>query len=160
MDKKQISLIGSCCTAILGIIAVLLPLAPFVSGTLAVLGQSQTETIDGFSFIFGDYSNGGSLTAWILILAGSVLAVCAFLAYLLKKEKLGGLALLLAGLLILVGGILYFFFVQFAGLSSADIGGLVGYSFNLAFGAIIGGIIGVVGGLLGLGLGVREILSK
>lgn len=160
MNKKQIFLIGSICTALLGLIAVLMPLAPYVSGTLTAVGQSQTTLRKGFDFIFGEGSNGPSVTAWIFVLVGIILAVCGLVIYLLKKEKVGGLVLSCGGLFLLVGSILYFFFVQFAGLESGNIEGILGVNYSLAFGAWIGGIIGAIGGAVGIGIGVRELLAK
>lgn len=161
MEKKQIFLFGACCSIVLGIIALLLPLAPFVSGTAVILGQSQTTLVSGFDLIFGEGSSGASVTTWILILVGVLAGVCGLVAYLLKQEKVGGIALAAGGVLVLVGSILYFFFVQFAGLQNASIGGgIVGMEYSLAFGAWLGGIIGIVGGALGIGIGLRAVLAK
>lgn len=160
MKKNQISALGACCSTILGLVAVLMPLASFIDATLVILGASQTTAINGFDIIFGENANGGSLTAWILVLAGTVLALCAAVAYFLKKGKIATLALLIGGALILVGGILYLFSLQFTGASGGSIGGLVGASYSLGIGAWIGAIAGIIGGGLGIALGVRDFLKK
>lgn len=159
-NKSSLAGIGACCAALLGIAALLMPFAPFVTGTLSTILGSASTNINGFDLIFGDYSNAGSVTAWILILVGAVLALCATITYFLGKGKIATLGLLAGGALILVGAILYFFFIQFAGLSGASAGELASYSWSLAIGAWLGAIFGIIGGVIGLCVGIREFLKK
>lgn len=164
MSKKKSSkastfLLGAFCAAALGLVAVLMPLAPFVGVTVSLLGQTGTDYVNGFDLIFGDSSNSGNLTAWILVLVGAIVIIGGVVAYALKQEKIGGFIVLLGGAALLVGSVMYFFTIQFAGASNYA-GTLGSATYSLAVGAWIGGIAGAVGGAVGAGVGLKGLLGK
>lgn len=158
--KKNIFPLGACLAALLGIVALLIPFAPFVLVNMQAL--EQQGNIDGFHFIIGDSSNGDSATAWSFVLVGIALAIVA-LAYdgmSLKKSRIAGLILFLGGVFLLTGAILYFFFIQFSGMADSTTSQLINIAYTYSYGAWIGGIAGILGGAIGILSGAIKILKK
>ena len=158
-----VKLILRCAAVLLAIAAVILFVAPFFTFTL--VGESHSS---GYELAFGlnnhDVVNG-VLVAWILILVGLVLLIgiiCYSLLHLVKSNVGSGKLLVFVGIvvasaLILVGGILCFFTVQYLGSTSFLGHTITGNDFGkLGIGAIIAGILAVVSG----GCGLASVVLK
>lgn len=161
-SASTLVLASSCLAALFGVIAIFLPFADFIKGTITVRDTVvESATYQGTEFIFGENANTGCLVAWILVLAGSIIILLAFLWALLSKKHLkpASLVLLLGSIALLVGGIMYFCFIPMTGLQNGDYS-VIGWKFSLEFPAILGGLCGALGGLLGASGSLVALLKK
>lgn len=157
--SKTLLLAISCLATALGIVAIFLPFADFIKLTFySEIGNTYT-TAQGFNFIFGENSNTGSTIAWVLVLVGSIISLLSFiLGALTDKGKGVSLLLFLGSLCLIVGGVMYFFFIQMAGLENYETS-IGGWTYSLEISAILGGICGCLGGLVGLCGSISTILK-
>jgi hypothetical protein len=133
---------------------------PFANGIKLVSGGSSQEMGRAYDYIFGVKSTGfldpGTASigiakaAWILILIGAIFAILVVpLAFVTKKLPhfghftFGQVLGAFAALLLIVGGILYFFvggaYATYYGLDKANVG--------LGIGFILSAIAGILGGV-------------
>ena len=149
-------------TLLLGVLGVVLMCTIELIGFGVQFGNSKLDPIMivGKDVIFGSKSQYGDLgsvkstplavASWALLLAGAVIALLALILAILKNRKLTKLMLVVAGLLLIVGGAMVFAIPQnFFTNNNLDKLGL--FYVSMGTGGWLGGIFGIVGGLLGLG---------
>lgn len=151
--KKYLTLsnVLACCAFLLAILAFAFMFTDQLSTSATVLGKTTTGTV---SFNDAFFSDGGSVVGFIgylLVLIGGLCA-CS-LNFFLKKSNVKLLAVVIASLVVIVGGVLIFLLPVFVnnntGAKGWDLGGLAsGTAFSLTVTAIIAAIAGIVSGLL------------
>lgn len=151
-------------TLLLGVLGAVLMYTLELVGFGLQLGDKKSDPamIVGNEVLFGTKSPRGDLdllkptpvaiVSWILLIVGAALALAALICLLLKSRKLSKIMMLLAGLLLIVGGAMVFAIgSNFASVNLIDTGEFDLFYTTMGIGGWLGGIFGIVGGLLGLG---------
>ena len=186
--KKKLSLatILAMVALVIGVAALLLPLASAYSSTAtSVLGTATTVVGSAYAFIFGGAAqttitiNGSATTTAIptlkgpapLAMAAWVILVVALLAALvgaymaMLKGKKGALVLVVAGVLFVASGILFFSVKNNLPLAitpdiSAEDAAELMKKCNLDFGFVGTAIAALLAGVVTIGAGLIKTLSK
>ena len=130
-----------------------------------VFGMSRDLTVEGVTIEIEQEINTAALSFFIVLAIGVVAAILAGIAKLMKKRKGARLLGLASALLLIVGGILFFFLPNFLDSDLIDsvstlnqVLSVAGGSAALTLGA--GAIIPAVGGILGGALvGIGSLLK-
>ncbi len=130
-----------------------------------VFGMSRDLTVEGVTIEIEQEINTAALSFFIVLAIGVVAAILAGIAKLMKKRKGARLLGLVSALLLIVGGILFFFLPNFLDSDLIDsvstlnqVLSVAGGSAALTLGA--GAIIPAVGGILGGALvGIGSLLK-
>jgi ABC-type spermidine/putrescine transport system permease subunit II len=145
---------------VLGIAALLLPLAPGVAQTFTGSdGTTGVSTQIAYDFILGNKTaaatrsggNGAFIASFVLLIVAVVFFALALLFSFSASKKFAGFLSIVAGLCALIAGVLFIFVKQIAGLDS---------TYTVLWGFYATAIAGGLAGLLGIGAGVIGFKAK
>ncbi len=158
MKKQSIMIIGGLIAALACLAAFLFPIGDGLVRTSGAL----VEAFPGYDFIFTNdaaaitkEASGAMIGAWVLLVIGSVFSVFGLLLPLTGATKFPGFIDIVAGLCLLVTGVLFLLAPVVIGLPSVANG-----SYALGYGFMAGAIAALLGAVIEIALGVLGFTGK
>ena len=147
-------------SAVLGIAAIFLLLAPGITKSITVAGHTTSDSTSGFALMFGT-GDGAKFNVMFIALVCSIVGVVGvILSFVLKNKKIGKF---IAFVGFIAAGVLYFMFRAFYpmcmenGKQVIATAEVFGYKFKLGAGAIVAGVLSL---LSGLGIAASVFMKK